>query len=48
MIFQIKEVEEIMASTERERKKQQDAIFGVMNMIHVSGGLVPEQKDTAT
>lgn len=41
MVSQIKEVEEILASTERERKKQQEAIFGVMNMINVAGGLIP-------
>jgi len=48
MISQIKEVEEIMASTERERKKQQEAIFGVMNMINVAGGLIPQQIDIST
>ena len=48
MVSQIKEVEEILASTERERKKQQEAIFGVMNMINVAGGLVPKQTDMAT
>jgi len=45
MIGQIKEVEEILSSTERERKKQQEAIFGVMKMINIAGGLIPEQKD---
>ena len=45
MIGQIKEVEEILSSTERERKKQQEAIFGVMKMINIAGGLIPDQKD---
>jgi hypothetical protein len=45
MIGQIKEVEEILSSTERERKKQQEAIFGVMKMINIAGGLIPDQND---
>ena len=48
MISQIKAVEEIIADTERERKKQQDAIFGVMNMINTAGGLIPKVSDIGT
>ena len=48
MISQIKAVEEIINDTERERKKQQDAIFGVMSMINTAGGLIPKVNDTST
>jgi hypothetical protein len=31
-----------MGDTERERKKQHEAIFGVMGMINAAGGLIPK------
>ena len=37
-----------LGDTEKERKKQQEAIFGVMDMIHISGGMLPEKQDMAT
>lgn len=45
LINTIKEVEGVLGETEKERKKQQEAIFGVMDMIQISGGMMPVKAD---
>jgi hypothetical protein len=38
----VKEVEAIFEDCEKEREKQQEAIFGVMDYINVGGGMLPK------
>lgn len=45
LITKIKDVESFLTQTERERKKQQEAIFGVMSMINIAGGMLPVQQN---
>jgi hypothetical protein len=44
-ITHIKDITATLEKTERERSKQQQAIFGVMSMINIAGGCIPDSID---